>query len=462
MSARESGDPAAVRKRQHAFWLATRGAQQMDLAIRFAGAAEARNLHVLALKGISIADELYGGIENRPMADVDFLVVETTRFAEAVEVARSVGLVEVGASDHALVFKEEASGAVLELHISLTACPSLFTIDSLGLWDRRAPVKGAPMFRLSDEDLVIHLALHTAFQHTFVASDPHYDDFIRVLEVRQPDPGRIVERAKSAGALAALGAMAVACGRRGTASPVLRELGARTAPFCPRAVARWIEAQDPMPPPFRVRDMAFLRFQLAPSRFRFLRATLFPAPIPGRTTRGTGPIRRLVGLLQAGWENAGPEMPNLPDSLPVRTPSPEIAEQWIRECLSLDPRGAELTVTGTCMEPAIREGARIRLKVPDRPARVGDVALLRTAKGLRFHRVVLYFGSTLRTKGDTGIYLDPAASSGDVIAILAGAEPRWKGLLLASLSLLRLLTRSWAAAPAGAGQGDAEHARLLP
>jgi len=458
----EPGEPAAARKRQHAFWLATRGAQQMDLAIRFAAAAEEENLRVLALKGISIAEELYGGMENRPMADIDFLVVETGRFAEAAQVARSLGLVEVGASDHALVFKEEPSGVVLELHISLTACPSLFFIDTLGLWERRTPVKGAPMFRLSDEDLVIHLALHTAFQHTFFASDLHYEEFIRVLDVRQPDPDRIVELARTAGALAALGAMAVACGRRGAASPAQRELGARTASFCPRAVARWVEAQDPMPAPFRVRDMAFLRFQLAPSRFRFLRTTLFPAPVPGRTTRGPGALQRLVGLLQGGWEDPAPKMPELPDSLPVRTPSPEIAEQWIRESLSLDPRGAELTVTGTCMEPAIREGARIRLKAPDRPARVGDVALLRTAKGLRLHRVVFRMGSTLRTKGDTGIYLDPPASSGDVIAILAGAEPRWRGFLLATASLLRLFGRPWTAVARRAGRGDAEHARLLP
>ena len=455
------GDTAAARERQHAFWLATRGAQQMDLAVRFAAAAQAKNLHVLALKGISIADELYGGTENRPMADVDFLVVETRRFEETAQVARSLSLVEVGASDHALVFKEEASGVVLELHISLTACPGLFAIDHIGLWERRTPVQGAPMFRLSDEDLVIHLALHTAFQHTFVASDLHYDDFRRVLDARRPDPNRIVALAKSAGALAALGAMAVACGRRGAASPALRDFGARTASFCPKAVARWIEAQNPMPPPFRVRDMARLRFQLAPSRVRFLRGTLFPARIPGRLMRGPGAIRRFVGLLRAGSQGAPPESPKPVDSLPERTPPPEVAEQWIRECLSLDPRGAELRVTGTCMEPAIREGARVRLKAPDRPARVGDVALLRTLKGLRLHRVVLRIGSTLRTKGDTGVYLDPASSIGDVIAILSGAEPRWKGLLLASMSLVRLFRRPWAAAP-GAGRGDAEHARLLP
>lgn len=459
---REPGDSAAARRRQHTFWLATRGAQQMDLAIRFASSARARNLPVLALKGISIADELYGGMENRPMADVDFLVVETSRFEEAAEAARFLGLVETGASDHALVFKEEASGVVLELHISLTACPGLFGIDNLGLWKRRTPVGDSPMFRLSDEDLVIHLALHTAFQHTFVASDSHYDDFMRVLDSRRPDPDRIVELAKTAGALGALGAMCVACVRRGLVSPALQDLVARTAAFCPKAVERWIAAQGPTPPPFRLRDMAFLRFRLAPSRVRFARATLFPARLPGRVTRGPGALQRLIGLFQAGGAGGASEPPRPPDSIPERTVSPDLAEPWIRECLSLDRRGAELTVTGTCMEPAIRDGARVRLRPPDPPARVGDVALLRTAKGLRLHRVVLRIGSVLRTKGDAGIYLDPPSSRGDVIAILAGAEPRWRGLLFALSSLLRLFTRPWTTAARGAGRGDAEHARLLP
>lgn len=459
---REPGDSAAARKRQHTFWLATRGAQQMDLAIRFASAAQARNLPVIALKGISIADELYGGMENRPMADVDFLVVETSRFEQAVEVARSLGLVETGASDHALVFKEEASGVVLELHISLTACPGLFGVDHLGLWKRRTAVGDTPMFRLSDEDLVIHLALHTAFQHTFVANDSHYDDFMRVLDSLRPDPDRTVELAKASGALEALGAMSVACVRRGSIPPALQDLVARTARFCPRGVVRWIEAQGTMPPPFSLRDMAFLRFHLAPSRVGFVRATLFPAPIPGRVTRAPGAIGRLTGLFRTGWEERTPEPPKLADSLPERTPSPEVAEGWIRECLSLDPRGAELTVTGTCMEPAIKEGTKVRLRPPHRPAQVGDVTLLRTPKGLRLHRVVLRIGSTLRTKGDAGLYLDPAVSNADVIAVLASPEPRWKRFLHATSSLLRLFSRPWTASAGGAGRGDAEHARLLP
>ncbi|MEO8362677.1 MAG: nucleotidyltransferase family protein, partial [Vicinamibacteria bacterium] len=150
---------------QHTYWLAVRGTQQLDLAERFATAADEAGFKVLALKGISIAQELYGVIENRPMADVDFLVVDTHRFAEVADVARTLDLTEIGASDHALVFKEPRSGVVLELHISLTACPGLFPIDHGGLWERRKTVVGAKFQRLSDADLLIHLSLHTAFQH---------------------------------------------------------------------------------------------------------------------------------------------------------------------------------------------------------------------------------------------------------------------------------------------------------
>jgi hypothetical protein len=395
------------------------------------------------------------------MADVDFLVAAASRFGEAAEIARSMGLVEADASDHALAFREATSGAILELHISLTACPGLFTVDASRLCERRVPVKGAPLSRLSDEDLVIHLALHAAFQHAFAANDLHYEDLGRLLDTRRPDVDRIVELARSSGAQAALGAMLVVCLKRGEASSALRELAARAAPLCPKAVVRWIEARDTMPPPFRFRDLAFVRFELAPSRLRFLWSTLFPAPLPGLTRRGSGRILRLLGLLRAEGEGALREKPTLPDSLPVRTLAPEVAASWIRECLSLDPRGAELTVTGTCMEPAIREGTKVRLKAPDRPVRVGDVALLRTPGGLRLHRVVLRVGSTLRTKGDTGAYLDPAPESVDVIAVAAVSEPRWKRASLAALSLLRLLRRPWASL-ARAERGDQQHTRLLP
>lgn len=148
-------------------------------------------------------------------------------------------------------------------------------------------------------------------------------------------------------------------------------------------------------------------------------------------------------------------------TLQERVPSPEVAQDWIRECLSLHPEGAELTVSGTCMAPALREGARIRLQSPTGPLRIGDVVLLRTAAGLRLHRVVLKFQGAIRTKGDRGTYLDPAALGKEVIAVWATSEPRWRSLLNVGRSLARLLARPSAATEGASGKGDAAHARLL-
>ncbi|MEO8500137.1 MAG: S24/S26 family peptidase [Vicinamibacteria bacterium] len=149
-------------------------------------------------------------------------------------------------------------------------------------------------------------------------------------------------------------------------------------------------------------------------------------------------------------------------TLPERVPSPEVAEAWIRECLSLHPEGADLRVSGTCMEPALREGSRIRLRSPVGPIRVGDVVLLRTSAGLRLHRVVFQSGGELRTKGDRGLYLDPATSRSEVIARCVTREPRWKALLRAASSAVRLLARPWAPPKNPGRRGDAAHARLLP
>lgn len=300
---------ASSEARQHAFWLASRGAQQMDLAGRFSAAARSREVRVLALKGISMVDELYGGAQNRPMADVDLLVVDAGRFVLAAEVARSLGLVETGASDHALVFKEPASGVVLELHLSLTACPGLFTVDHEAAWARRAPVRGTSMFRLCDEDLVVHLALHTAFQHAFVAGEYHYRDFAHALDTFRPPADLVIFRAREWSALAPLGAMAFACRPDALGSPDRRALLDRFEPYCPKAVRRFIEAQPRMPPPMSLWSFARIRFELAPSKWGYVRQTLLPGPIPARTLPRLGAMRRLAGLIDASLFSPAPPRP---------------------------------------------------------------------------------------------------------------------------------------------------------
>ena len=283
-----------------AFWLSMRGSQQMDLASRFSAEADRAGLRVLALKGISIAEQLYGSLDRRPMADVDFLIVDTQRFVEAANIARVLGLVEVGASDHALVFKETASGVVLELHISLTSCVGLFEIDHEALWDRRTLVQGAAFSRLGHADLVVHLALHTAFQHGFSANDFHYGDFERALTTLRPSLDDVVRCAAQHEASAALSAMARACARRFPDSESAAELARRIAHGCPPRLARWMDQWTEPSPPVRVADLAFVRYQLAPSKARFLRHSLLPAVIPGRTLPRSSVFQRLSRLFDLG------------------------------------------------------------------------------------------------------------------------------------------------------------------
>lgn len=145
-------------------------------------------------------------------------------------------------------------------------------------------------------------------------------------------------------------------------------------------------------------------------------------------------------------------------SIPERSLVPEVAEDWIREILRQDDQGARLTVSGTCMEPSLKEGSKITLRRFDGVVRVGDVVLLRTAAGLRLHRVLLGLGDRIRTKGDRGIYLDPSSPLSAVIGVCETDEDRFTRLVRVAGNLGRVFARSWTAS----GRGDEAHARLLP
>jgi len=294
--------------RNDAFWLAARGARQADLAARFVAAAQERGLRLLALKGIAIAEELWGGAESRPMADVDLLVVDTARFDEVAGLARSMGLVEIDVSDHALVFREEETRTVLELHIALTACPGLFGIDLEDLWTRRTPVMGSAFSRLGDVDLILHAALHTAFQHGFAANEFHYADFVRALDAFRPHLDEVVNRARAFGALRSLAAMTLMAAHRFPESTQVHGLVDRVADDCPNSLKASIAEWRGGPPPANVRTLAKVRSALAPNLGRYLRLSLFPAPLPGCTLPRRGRIRRLVDLVGAGF--APPAPPN--------------------------------------------------------------------------------------------------------------------------------------------------------
>jgi hypothetical protein len=104
-------------------------------------------------------------------------------------------------------------------------------------------------------------------------------------------------------------------------------------------------------------------------------------------------------------------------------------EELLRDCLGSFPH-VRLTVTGRCMEPALRHGERVHLVgASRRPPRVGDIVLARQKDGLRLHRLV--WGPPLaganggwRTRADRGLLLDPPLAAADVLASVDVVEDR--------------------------------------
>lgn len=123
------------------------------------------------------------------------------------------------------------------------------------------------------------------------------------------------------------------------------------------------------------------------------------------------------------------------------------------EAVARDLLGAflsvRLRVSGTCMEPAVPEGATVVLASVERARpRFGDVVLARLPQGLRLHRLVWApwrAGGSWRTQADRAPLFDARLRANDVLATVvrvegSAASPQraWR----AAASLLRALLRA--------------------
>jgi len=96
---------------------------------------------------------------------------------------------------------------------------------------------------------------------------------------------------------------------------------------------------------------------------------------------------------------------------------PALSRQVLSECLR-DFAHVQLTVTGRCMEPALREGDVVTLvgAVRRRP-RLGDVVLASVPGGFRLHRLVWNRPrGRWRTKADRARTWDAASNDADLLA----------------------------------------------
>jgi hypothetical protein len=96
--------------------------------------------------------------------------------------------------------------------------------------------------------------------------------------------------------------------------------------------------------------------------------------------------------------------------------SPAFRHQVLLECLR-DFAEVRLTVSGACMEPALRDGDVVTLVAASRrPPRLGDVVLAAVGDSVQLHRLVWAAGGRWRTKADRAPTWDAAVRPPDLIA----------------------------------------------
>ena len=149
-------------------------ARNMVLADELAGilrAFEAHGLPCAPLRGLALAEHLYGDITARPMGDLD-LLVRKEDLPGVAAILQGLGFREMDrragfarAFSYTLKFFKDRHGwIVIEPHWTLTYPPFQDRIDMDGVWKRcvRGRVVGVETWLLGKEELLLHLCLHLA------------------------------------------------------------------------------------------------------------------------------------------------------------------------------------------------------------------------------------------------------------------------------------------------------------
>ncbi|MDE2484704.1 MAG: nucleotidyltransferase family protein, partial [candidate division NC10 bacterium] len=132
-------------------------------------ACEARGMAHAPLRGLALAERLYGDITARPMGDID-LLVRKADLPEVAEALKGLGFKEMDRrpgfartfSYTLEFFKDRHGWVIVEPHWSIAYPPFVDRVDMEAVWNRcvRGQVVGADAWLLSPEDLFVHLCFH--------------------------------------------------------------------------------------------------------------------------------------------------------------------------------------------------------------------------------------------------------------------------------------------------------------
>lgn len=203
-------DPVVAKDmRGHACALRLKALRHAALLVTLTTALDAGDVRHLAIKGVVLAQQIYGDGAARNSKDVD-LLVDPASIERAVAILRCVGCVETEPSlgaDTRFANKHRTfacDGVEIELHTRLIDIERLVPLPFDALWDRRARVAvgAVPVATLSDADTFLYLCAHGAAHLWFRLK--WLEDIARIVAIADPAPitaARAVARTAGAEAI---------------------------------------------------------------------------------------------------------------------------------------------------------------------------------------------------------------------------------------------------------------------
>lgn len=154
---------------------------------------EEAGIRTLILKGAALAQEVWGNVALRDMADIDLLVrEEDLEKADTVLIESGYGYYEGYRAKewyeenhhHLAPYNNPAKSMVIEVHRNIVKPNGLFRINADELWERANPMSFGDIDTetLSPEDTIIHLCLHLSYDGNFVGNIRALADICRVIE----------------------------------------------------------------------------------------------------------------------------------------------------------------------------------------------------------------------------------------------------------------------------------------
>ena len=153
---------------------AARNLLLLTRAAEVLAALQAQGTAVIGLKGLYLLENVYRDIGARAMNDLDILV-HREDVPRTIETLRRLSYQAPSYFDSSADNRDVkhvppmslADGTTLEVHWTLLEEDEPFSINPQGVWQRARPTRfaDADALALSTEDLLLHLCIHTSYQH---------------------------------------------------------------------------------------------------------------------------------------------------------------------------------------------------------------------------------------------------------------------------------------------------------